>query len=198
MINSQQELIAYEGDNWEEFLTGLDLIHIFKPILGLSNNNSEIRGIIRYIVWTYSKNSDRVIIDMEWHRNKKKIFDDTDLHHQWQDMLLDLKSEALISSIERWVEYQDEDVATQIAMLKDLRREMQVSSVSKIIKGSNGEIDYDQKFKNAQYVIDLREMIKKLEAELVQNDMKLKEGVKEVRTTKARNVVGVEKFAFKS
>lgn len=95
MINSQQELIAYEEDAWEEFLTRLDLLHIFKPILGLSSDKTVIRGIVRYIVWTYSKTSDKVIMDMEWERNKKKIFDETDLHLQWREMLIDLKGEAL-------------------------------------------------------------------------------------------------------
>lgn len=195
MINSQQELIAYEEDAWEEFLTRLDLLHIFKPILGLSSDKTVIRGIVRYIVWTYSKTSDKVIMDMEWERNKKKIFDETDLHLQWREMLIDLKGEALIQSIERWIEYQDEDVATQILTLKDLKREMQISSVGKILKSNGVEIDYDQKFKNAGYVVELREMIKKMEAELVQNDMKLKAAVKEVRTVRAKNTMGMEKFA---
>lgn len=193
MINSQQELIAYEEDDWEEFLNRLDLMHVFKPILGLTKDKTEIRGIIRYIVWTYSKTSDKVVMDMEWDRNKKKIFDDTDLHLHWRDMIIDLKSEALVTSIERWIEYQDEDVATQIITLKDLKREMQISSISDIKKGTSQETDYDQKFKNAEYVIKLREMIKKMEAELIQNDLKLKSAVKEVKSVRIKNTIGIEK-----
>lgn len=196
MINSQQELIAYEEDSWEEFLTRLDLLHVFKPILGLSTDKTVIRGIVRYIVWAYSKSSDKVIMDMEWERNKNNIFEETDLHHNWRDMLVDLKSEALVLSIERWIEYQDEDVATQIITLKDLKREMQISSVSALKKANGSEIDYDQKFKNAGYVIQLREMIKNMEAELTQNDNKLKSGVKEVRASKIKNTAGIEKFAI--
>lgn len=195
MINSQQELVSYEDDQWDEFLNRLDLIYIFKPILGLSTDASVIRGIVRYIVWTYSKSSDKIIIDMEWTRNKNKIFDDTDLHLQWREMLVNLKSEALVSSIERWIEYQDEDIATQIITLKELKREMQISSISDIQKGNTEEIDYDQKFKNAEYMIKLREMIKKMEAELIQNDLRLKTATKEIRTTKSKDTLGVEKFA---
>lgn len=196
MIISQQELLSYEEDNWEDFLQQLDLFRIFKPILALTNDKTERRGIIRYIVWTYSKNSDKVIMDMEWERNKKNIFDETDLHLHWREMLLDLKSDSLVAAIEGWIEYQDEDVATQIITLKDLKREMQISSISDIKKGNSTEVDYDQKFKNAEYVIKLREMIKKMEAELVQNDMKLKTAIKEVRSVRTKNTMGVEKFAI--
>lgn len=195
MINAQQQLISYEDSEWDDFLTKLDLIGVFKPILDCFMENTIRRGVIRYIVWTYSRSSDKVIMDMEWNRNKLRIFEETDLPKEYKPLTVDLKSESILSAIEKWVEFQDEDVFSQILSLKDLRLEMQQTSVG-VIKKSSGEIDYDQKFKNAKYVTDLRAMIKDLESELVQHDPRMKSAVKEVRLTRNKFTVGPEKFAI--
>ena len=132
---------------------------------------------------------------MELGRNKRKIFDDTNLHRDYAPMLIDLKSEVVLKVIDDWIDYQNEDISLQLIALKELKREMQSASVSAIKKGNGLEIDYDQKFKNAQYVIELREMIKKVELELVQNDPKLKNITKEVLMVKTKNTFGIEKFS---
>lgn len=195
MINSQHELISYEGWEWDDFLSKMDLIWVFKTVLNGFPDNTIRRGIIRYIVWAYSRTSDRVIMDMEWGKNKLRIFEDTDLPKEYKELTVGLKSEAILTAIEKWVEYQDEDVFSQILSLKDLRLEMQRTSVGAIRK-SSGEIDFDQKFKNANYVSQLRDMIKNLESELVQHDPKMKNAVKEVKLTKNKFMVGPEKFAM--
>lgn len=111
----------------------------------------------------------------------------------YEDLIL-LKNDTVRETIHKWMDWQDNDTFTQLQTLKDLKVEMQKSCVSEIRTAGN-EIHYDQKFKNAKYVGELSDMIKALESELMQNDIKFKEAVKEIKP-KHKNTMGVEHFAY--
>lgn len=194
MINSYQEISTYEENEWQNFLDRLDLYEIFKPIFSLSSDPQTIGGIVRYIAWTYTKTSEKVIVNMSWEKNKSKNFDDTFLPKEWKERLTQIKDPEVVSVIEAWLSYQDEETFSQMVTLKDLRSQMQKSCVSDIKKGNGSEIDYDQKFKNAEYVLDLQKMIKELENELIQNHPKLKSVVSDF-AAKKKNTFGVENYA---
>lgn len=214
MINAFSELTTYQGNAWEEFLEQCSVIHIFKPILDRFTDNGVRRPVIQYIVRCYSLDSPDLVIGMEWGKNKKIIFEklmlpplmfhelvlfdnifedgkgEFELQEKWEK---DKDIEAIKLSINRWLNNQDSEVFVQWAVLRELRQEMQNSATGPI-KKSSGEIDYDQKFKNAKYANDLRDMIKDLEDELIQNSTLLKEAVKEVKAKKTKTTFGVESF----
>jgi len=99
-----------------------------------------------------------------------------------------------LQSIIKWLDFQDNDVFTQLMVFKQLKLEMQLSANSPL-KNSSGQIDYDQKFKNANYAMDLRKKINDLEKELIQNSPTLSQFVKEVKTVvKKKTTTGVEEF----
>src|SRR5574338_1122513 len=153
MVNVYQELINYEGNDWDNFLDNLDLLRTFSPVLSLTTDADEIRGIVRYIAHVYSHNSDKSLFGRDFYKNKKNIFDDTMLSQQWLPILVDLSNEKVVDAISNWIEYQDDDVFQQLIMLKELMSEMRKSCVTKLKKGKDDSatIDYDQKFKNAEY-----------------------------------------------
>ncbi len=216
MINAFSELTTYEGNAWEEFLEQCSLIHIFKPILERYKDNGVRRPLIQYIVRCYSLDSQDIVIGMEWGRNKKVIFEKLMLPPlMYHELVLfdnlfsergefqteeriekDRDIDAIKRSINMWLNNQDSEVYVQWAVLRDLRQEMQNSATGPI-KKSSGEIDYDQKFKNAKYAMDLREMIKNLEDELIQNSSELKEAVKEIKNKKVKTTFGLESFIQK-
>lgn len=199
MISAYNAIVSYEEDNWEEFLDKLTLFEIFKPVISLYlGHPGVLKPVMRYIVWAYSKDSDKVIIGDDWQENKKRIFDAAMIPPMQgiKGQVLYLKSEAVLQTIQGWLDFQQEDAFSHLMMLKELKLEMQLSANSSIRK-SSGEIDYDQKYKNSEYVSKLRQSVKDLEAELIQNDIKLKESAKEVRTAsrKVKNTFGVENFS---
>lgn len=195
MVSAYNEIISYDGDEWEDFFYKICLIDIFMDFIKLFKDKAVLKQAINYILFAYSKDSDCIILSMDWLENKKKIFERTMLQDVYfQDLVL-LRNPIVVQTIHRWLSFQDSAVFSRLTMLKELQVEMQQSSTSKILK-SSGEIDFDQKFKNACYVKDLGKMIDDLEQELLQNDSRLKDAVREVRTAvKTKNTIGVETFA---
>lgn len=189
-------IVSYEEDSWEQFLEQIMLIDIFMPVIKHYENKDTLKCVIRYIAYAYSLNSDKIILGMEWQKNKQQIFEFVLAKPEktiYEDLVL-LKSAAVLETIHRWLEFQENDTFKMVQTLKDLRIEMQLSSVSNIKKASL-ETDYDQKFKNAEYANKLKLMIKDLEAELVQNDHRLKDAVREVNIKKSKDTLHVERFA---
>lgn len=196
MISSYNDIINYDGNDFEDYLNMICLIDIFKDLINLfKDKKNELKQAIKYILWTYSKQSDYVILGDDWLVNKKRIFDKTFLPKEYYEDLVLLKNRIVIDTIQRWVDFQDDEVSATLFSLRDLMIEMRLSSNSNI-KNAQDEINYDQKYKNANYSIELKQKIKDLESELIQNDMRLKEGVKEIkRATKSSHSIGVEKYA---
>lgn len=197
MINPYQSIIEFEGDDWAEFLETLMLIDIFMPIIKKYNQPDDVKCVVKYILYAYSISSDHVIMGMDWLDNKKKIFDFVMLkpEKKYEDELVHLKSTEVVETINAWIDFQDNQTFKMLQTLKDLRVQMQIASVSDIKKAS-GEIDFDQKFKNAKYALELKQMIKDLESELIQNDAKLKDAVLEVKQKrKKKNTIHVGQFA---
>lgn len=183
MTQPYYSIIEYEEDDWGEFLERVCLIEIFKPVIEYYKDIGTLKCVIRYIVYAYSLESDKVILGMEWQKNKQHIFEFVlakPIKDIYEELVL-LKNPSVVAAIHNWLEFGDNDTFKQLSSLKDLRVEMQLSSVSAIKKPSM-EIDYDQKFKNAEYSAKLKIMISDLESELIQNNHKLKEGVKEIKT----------------
>lgn len=193
MISAYSEILAYSGDEWEDYLTKICLIDIFKDLIPLFKDKEALTQAIRYIVMCYSKDSDCVVLGTDWVSNKKRIFDKVLIHKDYYQDLILLENGIVIKTIQRWLSFQDSAVYSQLIMLKDLQQEMQDSANSSI-KKANLEIDYDQKFKNAKYVNELKIMIDDLEQELIQNNPKLKEATKELSKAKAKNTLGLEAF----
>lgn len=194
MVNAYNEIISYKGNEWEDYLNKICLIDIFKELIDLYPDKATLKQVIHYILWCYSLESQSVVMGMDWLKNKNKIFDKSmvPLEH-YEDLVL-LKNEIVLRTIQRWINFQDSPIFSQLCMLKDLQSEMQLSANSKIVK-SSGEVDYDQKFKNAEYVKDLRGMIRDCETELIANNLKLKEAYKDFShsfNNTAKKTMGLE------
>jgi hypothetical protein len=199
MVNPLQALSTYTGDDWYEYLDSISLSEIFKDlIVKYQANPSLLKGIIRYIVWAYSKDSDKITLGTDWLENKKRIFEAAQLPPM-EDILKDvvfLGDDIILITIKRWIDFQDDDTWKELMMLKDLRAEMQLSANSPLKSGNGEVVNYDQKFKNAKYSIDLALMIKDCESKLLQNDPKFKDATREVKQrTKSNISISPESFA---
>lgn len=198
MINASQEIVNYGGDDFQDYLTRLALIEIFEPVF--KEYPLYAKEIIRYIVYTNSIDSELIVLGADWLQTKKRIYEHCNLPPK-EDMLQDvifLKSDFIKSSALKWLEFQDDETFSELLMLKNLKVEMQLSANSEIRKAS-GEIDYDQKMKNAEYSIKLTNLIKDTQLNLIQNNAKLKEAHKDAgqNARKTKSSFGVESFAKK-
>jgi hypothetical protein len=193
MISAYHSLITYNGSEWEDYLERITLYDIFKGLIKEYPDKGDFTAVVKYIVYAYSVESEMIVLGSDWQKNKQKIFELCLVRpkEEFYESLVLLKNTAVVEAIHNWLEWQDQDVFKQLQTLKDLRIEMQLTCVSRITKAS-GENDYDQKFKNAQYSLDLKKMIKDLESELIQNSAKLKDAIKEVRETKQNKSFGLE------
>lgn len=194
MTNPYIAITNYNGMDWEGFLRSLSVENVFHPLREVFEG--ELLGkVVKYIVWTYSVDSDRIIVGMEWQFNKQKIFDLVGLPGDaWHAIGL-MENAIIIDVINKWLDVQNNEVFSEWCMLKELRREMQESAVSKI-ETAAGQVDYDQKMKNATYVTRLRSMINDLEANLIQNSPTLKEGVREARGRRKQPTAGPENYSY--
>lgn len=191
------DITTYEGSDMDDFLTKIKLIHIFESIFQEYPDKSIAKLVIKYIVYAYSVNSEMVVLGSAWLKNKQRVFEACYLppEKRYYEDLVHLKCDAVRKAIRNWIEWQDENNWVELCMLNDLRVQMQISATSDIRK-SSGEIDFDQKMKNAEYSNKLSQMIRDKENELIQNNPKLKEAIKEFKQFKTeKQTLGAEKFA---
>jgi hypothetical protein len=194
MTNPYLAITTYNGDFWEGHLKELCLYDIFADLINKYTDQEILGKILRYIAWQYSEDSDKVVLNMALLQNKQSLFKLAGLPKELYDPIVLFSDEIILQSIIKWLDFQDNDVFTQLMVFKQLKLEMQLSANSPL-KNSSGQIDYDQKFKNANYAMDLRKKINDLEKELIQNSPTLSQFVKEVKTVvKKKTTTGVEEF----
>jgi hypothetical protein len=198
MINPFKDLTTYTGTDWADYLDRISLLEIFKEVIEkYGAEPTYLQGVIRYIVWTYSKDSEKITLGTNWLENKKRIYADAylPLHDDFRNDIIYLQDIAVLVTVKKWLQFQDDDTFKELIMLKDLRTEMQLSANSPLSNGNSG-INYDQKFKNAKYSMDLSLMIRDTELKLLQNDPQLKEAIQEVRRAeKSKISISPEYFA---
>lgn len=208
MILPISSLTTYNGDEWEDYLEKICLIDIFRKIIDeFRSDKTLVTSIIKYIVWTYSLDSDKVIQGMEWQSNKRKIYEDADMPVgdkalissdqsilTYYEAFVLLKYPTVLQTVKKWLDFQDDENWSNWCMYNDLLVEMRIAANSPI-KKNTGEIDYDAKMKCAQYINDLLKLKSDSESTLLQNNEKLKEAYAEVtkELRKAdRKTMGVE------
>jgi len=193
MTNAYQAIANYQENEWEQYLDKIMLVDIFSPLLKTYTDVDTFKVAIRYIVYAYSLESDKIIMGMDWGDNKKKIFEEVYAKPTKGliDDLVYLKNQAVVETINKWIDFQDSDTFRMLQKLRDLRLEMQMSCLSDI-KKSSGEVDYTQKYLNAEYAMKLKHQIRDLEQELVQKNPKMQSQVKEVRSAANKFSVGPE------
>lgn len=201
MINAYTSIINYsdESDAFDEYLKKKYLFDLFKGLLEEFADINIFKGIVKYILWAYSLESDMLLMNGEtFGKTSDRIFKKTKLPDTiYSDVAL-LESDSVRDCIEKWLQFQNEEEYTNYCHFRDLRREMLASSIGKITKATL-EQDYEQKMKNAYHAKELLEMMKEALAKYVQNSPKLKNSIKAFdAVTINRNTATVEDFLNKS
>lgn len=186
-------ITQYEGNEWETYLDKICLYEIFKDLISEFGHDKElVTSLIRYIVWSYSVESDKIVYGMEWLKNKNEIYkicglanrvnniyEDEETKTTYHEGIVLLKYRPILHTIKKWLNFQDDETFATRQMLSDLIVEMRLAANSPIIK-STGEIDYEAKRKCAETVIDLIEKKADIEQKFIQNNPRLKDAYSEI------------------
>lgn len=201
MINAYTSIINYSDEQqaFDEYLKQKYLFDIFKELLIDFPDVEIFKGIVKYVLWAYSLESEMLLMNGEtFEKTSRRIFNKTLLPESvYVDVAL-LDNASVRNVIQRWLQYQNEEEFTNYCHFRDLRREMLSSSIGSILK-STGEQDFEQKMKNAYHAKELLEMMKEALAKYVQNSPKLKNSIKAFDGVMLnKNTATVEDFLNKS
>lgn len=177
MINPFLSITKFSDDeNFEEYLTKIHLMAIFKPLLDEFDDKELFKKIVRFIVYGYSLESDYLMTHgKSWVNVSKFIYEECDLPDEGElfEAVADLQSEAVRTSIENWLRLINDEAFTNYIHFRDLRAQFLKLSISNM-KKATGEIDIEAKMKAAIYSKDLLKMMEEARETLVQHHPKLK------------------------
>jgi len=186
MINPYYSIITTDEIDFEEFLRKLNLLEIFRPVLVEFQDIDLFKGIVKFIAWGFSLDSDMLgtsgntwgkVCDLIY--EKSGLPDDRDEDKSIYQLVANLKSEGVRDSIERWLQFQNDEHWTQFIHYRDLRRQMLSASLD-YLKKTGGEIDYEAKMDCAKFSKELLQMMNDAKETFIQNNAKLKGSVESI------------------
>lgn len=205
MISAFKEITTCDTDMLDRLME-IQLLDIFYPLftLEISDGDNASRvlkynkptatKIVKYIAHCYSIESDKVIKGGDWMKIKGDTFRALDIPSKFYDDVVNCKCFDTVKVIKGWLEYQNQENLETYCMLSDLIGEFRLAANAEIRK-SSGEIDYEQKRKCAEAVLDLQVLRNNVEQKLIQNNPTLK-GLPEVKlVAKKKNVTGPESYS---
>lgn len=202
MINQYSQIInSRDEEDFEETLTKMHLMEIFKCLLDEFPDVNTFKKIVQFIVWGYSPESEMLFVQgLSWDKLSKKIFDKTCLDECYFEDVALLKSDNVQKSIHKWLKFCNDEHFTQYSTFRDLRSQMLRYSLSTMLKTS-GEVDINAKMDAAKYSKELLQMMDDALQTFIQNHPKLKSSISALDKASSMtkdNVVSAEKIFKRS
>lgn len=195
MINSYFELVNSNDDDFEDYLSRINLYRIFESIFQEYDEMELCKKIILYIGHTHTLESNKISVGGDRRKECYQIFKDLKIPEDHYDDVVLLKGTPILKAVQLWMQYQDSRQIEYLFTLQNAYAQQQAAAL-KDIPRSGGGVDYDQKQRCIEHMTELKKMIKDAESELQQNHDKLKEAYNEVKkNTKVKNTIGPESFA---
>jgi hypothetical protein len=198
MINAFQEIVSFDGENFNDHLAEITLFTIFEPVFEDYQDPVFCKKVVLFIVYANSVDSSKIGVGTDRRRELNKIFKDLEIpakgphpfdpdmgERNFYDEIVLMINPAVVTAIERWLQHKDNRQLEYLFTLKNAYVQHQ-SAALRDIRKANNEVDYDQKFKCIEYMMKLKKMIADAESELQQNDPKLKQAYEEVRQAKVK------------
>lgn len=196
MINLYQEITQFDGVNFHDHLKRIGAFDIFEQILNSSefNDNTEQIKVCQYVVYTHSMESPKIYVGGDRRKMLSSVFKSLSLDDKLYQPLVCLENFDVISVVKKWMDKQDDKQLQFLFTLQNAFVQQQTASLAMLPKSSGG-VDYDQKMRCIEHMVELKKMIKDAESELQQNDPKLKQAYEEVKMAgKRSSTLSVEDF----
>lgn len=203
MTSPFHDIVNYNDAYFEDYLEKLSLFFIFEPVFTQYPDKAIAKLVIKFICLCFSIESPKISVGGDRRTEKANLFkelfgelkiDDEQKQNLYEDLVY-LKNVEVIEAAKRWMKYKDNRQLEYLMTLHEQYVQQQQASLSPIRKAT-GEIDWSVKMNCVENMTKLKLMIKDAEAELQQNDEKLKEAYRETKATNKKKVhLGVERFA---
>lgn len=183
MISPFHSIIKSEEDDFEDHLTKLHLISIFKPLLEDFGEDGLFKKVVKFILLGYSMESDMLMtVGNTWGKVSEEIYDLCELPDDRGEKegvhirVCKLENDSVRETIERWIQFQNNDAWAQYVHFRDVRKQFLELSISDM-KKNTGEIDIEAKMKAVVYSRDLLKMMEDAREGFIQNHPKLRGSV---------------------
>jgi hypothetical protein len=197
MISLYNEIISFDGVNFQDHCQRIGVFGVFEPIFSSTEFDDNLLHIkiAKYIAFSHSIESTKLTISGDRRKEIRAIFKELDIPENLYDGIVLLKSREVLKSVQLWMQKMDSRQAEYLLTLQNAYVQQQTASLDNLKKPDGVSTDYDQKFKCITYVNDLKKMIKEAESELQQHDPKMKEAYQEVRKMAIKHTLSIENFA---
>lgn len=196
MFSVYHEIVSSQSDNIFYLLAKLGKDVIFDDLTAAYEGDELLKKAVKFIVYCYSIDSDRISLGSDRRKEKAAIFKMLDIDPALYDDFVLLGEKAVVESAQKWLRDQDSVQFEFLTTLREAYVQQQAAALKPLEKASGGT-DWDQKQKCIEHMASLKKMIKDAEAELKQNDPKLKEAHEEVqKASKKISTIGPENFAY--
>lgn len=198
MINLYQQITQYDGVNFHDHLERIGAFSIFEPILTskfFDDNVVQIKSC-QYIAYTHSAESPKLNVGGDRRKMLNDVFKSLGIGDEFYQPLVCLEHPAVVEVVKKWMDKKDDRQLEFLFTLQNAYVQQQKASLEMLKKSDLVTIDYDQKMKCIEHMVELKKMIKDAESELQQNDPKLKQAYEEVKNAaKKSQTLSVENFA---
>ncbi len=196
MISLFNEIVNYDGVNFPDHCERIGVSYIFEPIFTSTvydDNELHIK-IAKYIALTHSIESQKLTMSGDRRKEIHAVFKELGIDDEHYNGIILLKDRDVVKCVQLWMAKQDNRQAEYLFTLQNAYVQQQTAALDNLKKSDGINTDYDQKFKCVEYMTELKKMIKDAEAELQQNDPKMKVVHQEVKKA-AKFTVGPETYA---
>lgn len=181
MISLYSSISVFESseEDFEFFLKKLYVFELFKPILSEFEDKDTFLKIVKFIVYGFSPDSTKLLTSGNtWSIISKNIYQECELPNDEEnfDLIGNLKSDSVRESVERFLDFSNNENWTQYSHYKTLRKQFLELSLSDM-KKATGEIDIEAKMKAVVYSKDLLKMMEDARDGFIQNHPKLRGSV---------------------
>lgn len=193
MVNAFNEIIQCEED-FASILDKYNFLRIFEPVIIEYQHRDIYQKIIKYIGFAFSNESNKITVEGDRRKETEAIFKQLQIDEKLYNDVVLLQNASVLKSVKDWLSYQDNSQFEFLLTLKEAYVQQQTASVSPLKKSDGISIDFDQKQKCIEHMLELRKMIRDAESELKQNDPKLKQAYKDVSNVivRSKKTLGVE------
>ena len=180
MVHPFSSISTFEGNDLEDYLKKIHIIDIFRDIFIYFPEHAA--KVVRFIIYAYSAESDMLYVDgITWSILSEKILSRVGLDREIIDVDMIMERDCVLSSIQGWLKFQNDENFTQVCMLRDLRRDFlkiaatQVSNkITSLDDAARLKSLVEAKMSAAKYSKELYEMMKESQSTFIQNHDRLK------------------------
>lgn len=192
MISPYTAILNYTKDDLKDYLGQIELLTVFQPIVREFKDAAIFRGVLKFILYSYSLESEVIhSIGTSWIGMSKIIYDKAALpdNEDIFDKVANLKNGAVQEAIENWLNFQNNEAWTQYCHYRDVRKQcLQDSRTAEKLKDRRDAMIYSK---------ELLGLMDEAKASFVENSEILKPSIQEFKKVTGKKTLGIQDYAIK-